>query len=330
MASDKTSVVIAALIANLAIAVLKVIGYSITRSSSMLSEAYHSFSDVGNQVLLLVGLRFSRRKATQEHPYGWGKAEFFYSFVVAMMLFGIAGWEGLREGFSHLWHAGEPAGTAEVFRQATLLGWEFPAIWVNYAVLALAAAFEFYAFTRARAGMRESMRHGRYKNLVETFRETKEAAILTAFSEDFMALIGLSIAFLALMLTQITGNPIFDAIGALFIGAMLMTFAIILAWEQKRLLIGEAMEPWQEDEIRSIFLEHDSVEGSGDLRTVHFGAHNILLTAELVFAAGLTAERIDAAIAELEASVEARFPRISTIYLETTTASPSTGKGAER
>ena len=131
MASDKHSVVIAALIANLAIAVLKVIGYAITRSSSMLSEAYHSFSDVGNQVLLLLGLSFSRRKATQEHPYGWGKAEFFYSFVVAVLLFGIAGWESLREGIYHIRHAGEAEGTAEVFRQISMWGWDFPAIWVN-------------------------------------------------------------------------------------------------------------------------------------------------------------------------------------------------------
>jgi cation diffusion facilitator family transporter len=322
LASDKQSVVIAALIANAAIAALKVVGYTITRSPSMLSEAYHSFSDVGNQVLLLVGLKFSRRKATQEHPYGWGKAEFFYSFVVAMMLFGIAGWESLREGYQHLMHAGEAEEVAEIFGQTTLLGWEFPAIWVNYVILAMAAAFEFYAFTKARAGMRESMRRGRYKNLAETFRETKEAAILTAFTEDFIALIGLGIAFFALMLTQITRNPIFDALGALIIGAMLMTFAVVLAWEQKRLLIGEAMEPWQEDEIRSIFLGGDAVEGCGNLRTVYFGAHKILLTADLVFAADVPASRIDKTVGELEAKVRERFPYIWRAYLETDSVTP--------
>ena len=323
MSSDRYSVVIAALIANTAIAVLKVIGYTLTRSSSMLSEAYHSFSDVGNQVLLLFGLRFSRRKATQEHPYGWGKAEFFYSFVVAMMLFGIAGWESLREGLRHLRHAGEGAGAAEIFGQTTVLGWEFPAIWVNYAILALAAAFEFYAFRKARAGMRKSMQRDRYRNLVQTFRETKEAAILTAFTEDFMALIGLGIAGLALALTQITRNPIFDALGALIIGAMLMTFAVVLAWEQKRLLIGESMEPWQEDEIRSIFLGHDSVEGCGNLRTVYFGAHNILLTADLIFSADVTAEKIGETVGELKARIKERFPRIVTVYLETDSVTPA-------
>jgi cation diffusion facilitator family transporter len=318
-------VVIAALIANAAIAVLKVIGYTITRSPSMLSEAYHSFSDVGNQVLLLLGLRFSRRKATQEHPYGWGKAEFFYSFVVAVLLFGIAGWESLREGYHHLRHAGDVHGTAEIFGQTTLLGWEFPAIWVNYVILVLAGAFEFYAFSKARAGMYESKRRGRYQSLTETFRETKEAAILTAFTEDLMALIGLGIAFLALVLTQITGNPVFDAIGAIVIGAMLMIFAVVLAWEQKRLLIGEAMEPWQEDEIRAIFLANDSVQGCANLRTVYFGAHKILLTANLVFAAEVAASRIDETVGELEVQVKERFPHISIIYLETDSVTSASG-----
>jgi cation diffusion facilitator family transporter len=323
VASDKRSVVIAALFANLAIAVLKVGGYTITRSSSMLSEAYHSFSDIGNQVLLLVGLQFSKRKATQEHPYGWGKAEFFYSFVVAILLFGIAGWESLREGYLHLRHAGGAEGTKELFAQTTLLGWEIPSIWINYAVLVLAGAFEFYAFRKARGGMRESMLRGRYRNLVETFRETKEAAILTAFAEDLMALIGLGIAIAALILTQITRNPVFDAIGALIIGAMLMTFALVLAWEQMRLLLGEAMEPWQEEEIRSIFLAHESVAGCENLRTVFFGAHSILLTADLIFAADVTAEQIDAAVNMLEARVMERFPRITIVYLETDCLAPA-------
>jgi divalent metal cation (Fe/Co/Zn/Cd) transporter len=181
----------------------------------------------------------------------------------------------------------------------------------------MAAAFEFYAFRMARAGMQESMRRGRYKNLAETFRETKEAAILTAFTEDLMALIGLGIAMLALMLTQLTHNPIFDAIGALVIGAMLMTFAVVLAWEQKRLLIGEAMEPWQEDEIRAIFLDNELVEGCQNLRTVYFGAHKILLTANLAFAADLPASRINQTVGELEAKVKERFPHISMVYLET-------------
>ena len=168
--------------------------------------------------------------------------------------------------------------------------------------------------------MRESMQRGRYRNLVETFRETKEAAILTAFTEDFMALIGLGIAVLALALTQITRNPIFDAIGALVIGTMLMTFAVVLAWEQKRLLLGEAMEPWQEEEIRSLFLGHSSVEACKNLRTVYFGAKSVLLTADLIFAPEVTAQQIDATVAELEKSTKERFPSIATVYLETDSA----------
>lgn len=314
MATGSRSVVVAALVANLAIALLKLGGYFLTGSPSMLSEAYHSFSDTGNQVLLLVGLGMAKRKASQAHPYGWGKAEFFYAFVVAMLLFGIAGWESLRQGLEGLSHAG-PA-HADLFAPVQLLGLRFSSIWVNYAILAAAFAFEGYALRRALQGMRVSMSRGRYRSLWHTFRETKQAAVLTAFSEDLLALSGLAVAAVALALTHMTGDPRFDAVGALIIGALLMGFALLLAWEQKRLLLGESMEPWQEEEIRAMVLEPDEVTGCRNLRTVFFGASYVLLTGDVVFRDDVAAGRIEDVTDEMEARIRERFPRVRAVYLE--------------
>lgn len=315
MATGSRSVVLAALVANLAIALLKLGGYFLTGSPSMLSEAYHSFSDTGNQVLLLVGLGMSKKAASQAHPYGWGKAEFFYAFVVAMLLFGIAGWESLRQGLEGLRHAGEAHG--ELFRQVEVLGFAFSSIWVNYAILAAAFVFEGYALHKALKGMRASMVRDSYRDLWSTFRRTKQAAVLTAFSEDILALTGLGVAAVALALTQVTGDPRYDAVGALVIGALLMGFALLLAWEQKRLLLGESMEPWQEEEIGEMVAEAEEVSGCRNLRTVFFGASYVLLTADVVFEDDLPAARVEEVVDELDARIRKRFPRIRAVYLET-------------
>lgn len=314
MATGSRSVVVAALVANLAIALVKLGGFVLTGSPSMLSEAYHSFSDTGNQVLLLVGLTLSGRKASQSHPFGWGKAEFFYAFVVAMLLFGIAGWESLRHGLEGLLHPSN--GPEGLFGQVHLLGLAFSSIWINYAILAAAFVFEGYAFRRALGSMRESMRRGRYRSLWHTFRETKQAAVLTAFSEDLLALTGLVVAAAALALTHVTGDPRFDAAGALVIGTMLMGFALLLAWEHQRLLVGEAMEPWQEEEIRALVLSSEGVTGCRNLRTVFFGASYVLLTADVVFEEDLPAARVEDVVDELEARIRERFSRIRAVYLE--------------
>jgi len=319
LAADSKSVVLAAFVANLAIAILKVIGYVLTGSPSMLSEAYHSFSDTGNQGLLLFGLSFSHRRASRAHPYGWGKAEFFYGFVVAMLLFGIAGWESLWKGIEELQAAGADAGHGplRLLEPVELLGTTFPGIWVNYVILVVAAGFETWALSQATAGMRRSMERGRFGNLWETFQKTKEAAVLTAFTEDILALVGLCVAAGALVLTHLTHDPVFDAVGAIVIGVLLMGFALLLAWEQKRLLVGEAMEAWQEDEIRSILLEHPDISACEQLRTVFFGPRHILLTADVVFGSEPGSSRVDEIVEEVETRIRERFPRVLTIYLET-------------
>src|SRR6056297_1396484 len=138
--ASSTSVVLAALFANGAIAALKFGGFLLTGSPAMLSETYHSVSDTGNQVFLLVGLRYGERDPTRSHPFGYGKAQFFYSFLVSVMLFGIAGWESAKHGYSALTHH-----EAALSQQASLLGYQFPGVWVNYVVLVGAIGFETYA-----------------------------------------------------------------------------------------------------------------------------------------------------------------------------------------
>lgn len=301
----------AALFANAGIAILKFAAYLLTDSRSMLSETYHSISDTGNQVLLLVGLAFAGREATRRHPFGWGKAEYFYAFVVAVLLFGIAGWESVREGLEGLaaHHVAEPS-------HALLFGVEVPGLWISFAVLAGAFAFESYALAKAYRAMRDIQARSGYDTLWETFRGTKDAAVLTAFTEDILALAGLVVAGVGLGLTAWTGNPVFDAAGAILIGLLLMGFALLLAWEQKRLIVGEAMETWQEDEIRSALLKTDAIETVLDLRTVHFGTDNIVVTADVRILDDLDTDEVEEAIDDAEARIREAFPSVERIYIE--------------
>lgn len=317
-------VVLAAMFANGAIAILKFMGYLLTGSPSMLSETYHSVSDTGNQVLLLVGLQFSKREATRQHPFGWGKSEFFYGFVVSMILFLLAGWESLREG----WHEFQEvqAGHGKVgYGSADILGTEVSGVTIAFTILGLAFLFELYALSKATKGMRASMKRGRYANLWETFRKTKAAAILTAFTEDILALAGLVVAAVGLGLAVLTGNPIFDAVAAMVIGAMLMGFAVVLAWEQKRLLLGEAMEAWQENTIQDIILAQENVDRVDNIRSVHFGPNRVVFGADVIFSEGVTAEEAGQIVDEAEQAIRTRFPQVNTIYLE-----PELPPGASR
>ena len=188
----------AALFANGAIAVLKSGGFVLTGSPSMLSETYHSISDTGNQVFLLVGIRDSEKRSSREHPFGYGKAQFFYSFLVAVLLFGIAGWESARHGYSAIAHGAHGASGSLTVAGATVPSW-----YVNVAVLLSAIGFETYALAKA------------------------------------------------------TGNEILDAIAALLIGLLLMGFALALACQNKRLLLGESLpkDVEADERVRYVFAE---------------------------------------------------------------------------
>ncbi|WP_137284174.1 cation diffusion facilitator family transporter [Halorussus salinisoli] len=309
--AESKSVVIAALIANGAIAVLKFLGFLLTGSAAMLSETYHSVSDTGNQVFLLIGIRYSNRDASRGHPFGYGKAEFFYSFLVSVLLFGIAGWESAKHGYNAVMHP-HPVDQGS----ATLLGATFPAVWVNYSVLLGAIAFETYALKKAYAGMKKDIEEHEWSGLAEAFKKTSNVTTLTAFTEDTIAMAGAGFALVGIYLSRVTGNPIFDAVSALLIGIMLMGFAIALAWENKRLLLGESLPKSEEQELREIIEGWDGVARIVDFRTVIFGPDDVLLTADVAFEKGIATAEMDEKITDLEDALVEANKSVFKVYIE--------------
>jgi len=303
--------VLAALFANGAIAVLKFVGFLITGSPAMLSETYHSVSDTGNQVFLLIGLRYGERAATQGHPFGYGKAQFFYAFLVSVMLFGIAGWAALSHGYEALMH-----GETAIASRATLLGYEFPGVWVNYVVLVGGIAFETYAFAKAWAETKRQMARHEWASLREMFRKTSDTTTLTALTEDTVALLGLVFALVGIVLTQITGNYVYDAASALLIGVLLMVFAVLLAWENKRLLLGESVAPDDERELRAVVEGSPAVAEVLDFRTVYFGPNELLVTAEAVFRDDMDTDEVEDAIAAIVAELKETNKAVAKAYVE--------------
>jgi cation diffusion facilitator family transporter len=324
MAGSK-SVVLAALVANGAIAVLKFVGFLLTGSAAMLSETYHSISDTGNQVFLLIGIRYSDRSRDRRHPFGYGKSQFFYSFLVSVFLFGIAGWESVKHGYSEITgggHGGGPhPGEAVEFLwiSVTPPAWLDP-LWVNYSVLLGAFAFETYALYKARAEIQRQMEHNGWDGYREAFRKTSDTTTLTALTEDTIALLGIIIALVGLFLEQQTGNPIFDQISALLIGIMLMGFAVALAWENKRLLLGESLPKDVEAELRDVVRTHPGVTDIVDFRTVYFGPGEVIVTGDVAFEDGLDTGEIDERITDVEEALMATGNGIEKIYIEPETA----------
>ncbi|WP_254272767.1 cation diffusion facilitator family transporter [Haloarcula marina] len=324
MAGSK-SVVMAALVANGAIAVLKFFGFLLTGSAAMLSETYHSISDTGNQVFLLIGIRFSGRDADRQHPFGYGKAQFFYSFLVSVFLFGIAGWESLKHGYSQLTaggHGSEAAGGAVefLFISFTPPAWLDP-LWVNYTVLLGAFAFETWALVKARAEMQRQMDRNDWGSYREAFRKTSDVTTLTALTEDTIALAGIVIALVGLFLEQQTGNPFFDQISAVLIGIMLMGFALALAWENKRLLLGESLPADEGQRLRDIIRADDNVTEIVDFRTVYFGPNEVIVSADVAFDTGLDTTEIDDIITAIESRLKDANGDIRTVYIEPETLS---------
>jgi len=310
--ASSTSVVLAALFANGAIAALKFGGFLLTGSPAMLSETYHSISDTGNQVFLLIGIKYGAQEATRSHPFGHGKAQFFYSLLVSVMLFGIAGWESARHGISAL----RAGGVHRASENVTLLGQTFDPVYVNYAVLLGAIVFESYAFWKAYQGISRQMDEYGWTTFREAFHKTSDVTTLTALTEDTIALAGAGIALFGIYLTRVTENPTYDAGAALIIGIMLMGFAVALAWENKRLILGESLPKAAEDDLRDIVREWDGVTDLVDFRTVYFGAEELLVTADVAFEPALDAETIDDRITDLERALKAHDDQVQRVYIE--------------
>ncbi|WP_277554405.1 cation diffusion facilitator family transporter [Halobaculum limi] len=318
MAGGSRSVVIAALIANGAIAVLKFFGFLLTGSPSMLSETYHSISDTGNQVFLLIGIRYSEQEASRAHPFGYGKAQFFYAFLVAVLLFGIAGWESLKHGYEAIMHPTHGGERADVI----LAGVNFTELvpvdpfWINVVVLVGAILFETYAFVKANAELQRQIETYGWSGLREAFSKTSDVTTLTAFTEDAIALGGAAIALVGISLARFLQMPIFDAIASVVIGLLLMGFAVALAWENKRLILGESLPADVEASLREAITTHDGVAHIDGFRTVFVGPGEVLVTADVSFDDALDTNGLDDDITQIEERLRSIDDRVRMVYIE--------------
>ena len=285
----------AALGANCGIALAKFAGFVVTGSSSMLAEAVHSVADTANQALLLLGRRTSRRAADLEHPFGYGRERYFYSFVVALLLFSLGGLFALYEGV-HKLREPEPL--------------TFPLVAV--AILAVAVALEGYSFRTAMAESRELKGSASWWRFV---RKAKVPELPIVLLEDTAALLGLAFALVGVVLSLLTGNPQWDGVATIAIGLLLGAVAAVLIVEMKSLLIGEGVSK-QELETIVDELEKAEIDRVIHIRTQYLGPEELLVAAKIALPGALTIEQVASAIDAAERRIRAKMPTARLIYLE--------------
>lgn len=296
--SGSTAAVYTAMAANFGIAVVKFIAATFTGSSAMLSEGIHSLVDTGNQGLILVGIRRSKREPDRQHPFGHGKELYFWSLIVAMLLFSLGGGLAIYEGISHIAHPEESE-----------LG---NPVW-NYSVLAIALVFEAYAWIIA---YRALVREAEGLPLWRAVRGSKNPAVYTVLAEDTAAGLGLVIAFLGVYFSHRLEMPILDGVASLLIGLMLAGVAVFLVIESHGLLIGERADPRTVDDIRRIALADPAVEEVFEPLTMHLGPNRVLLNLDLVYRAGTGSSESVRAVERIEKAIREKHPEIARIFIE--------------
>jgi cation diffusion facilitator family transporter len=289
--------IIAALFANLGIAVTKFTAYLLTSSSSMLAESIHSVADSGNQLLLLVGGRRAQRAATPAHPFGYGRERYVYAFIVSVVLFSVGGLFALYEGYHKLQHP-EP-----------IDAWK----WVPVLVLVVAIGLESYSF---RTAIHESNEVRGTLTWVQFIRRAKAPELPVVLLEDFAALIGLVLALFGVGLTLITDDGTWDGIGTVAIGVLLVCVAVVLAIETKSLLLGEGATPESVARIEAALLADDAVQRIIHMKTMHLGPDELLVAAKIGVAGTDSAAGVARTIDAAEARIRAVEPVARMIYLE--------------
>jgi cation diffusion facilitator family transporter len=288
--------VVAAIVGNLLVAISKFVAAALTGSSAMLAEGIHSLVDTGNGGLVLFGMRRSTRPADAGHPFGHGMELYFWTLIVAISIFGIGGGMSVYEGILHLLH---PSAI------------ENP--WPNYLVLAIALAIEGASFFVA---MREFGKARGTRPAIEFIRASKDPSLFTVVFEDSAAMLGLVVAFLGVLLGQITGSPYFDGGASVLIGLILMGVAWVLARETQGLLIGEGVEPAALTRMRGLVASDSAVEAVGDVRTMYLGPADLLVNLDVAFRAGSDLTDVRDSIDRIEAALKAAFPEVSRVYIE--------------
>jgi cation diffusion facilitator family transporter len=292
--ADSARTIFYALGANLAIAVAKTGAAITTGSSAMLAEAIHSYADSGNQVLLLWGMKQARRPPSPDYPLGWGKAVFFWSFIVALVLFSLGGLFSVYEGWHKLTHP-------EDLR--------YP--WVAVGILVFGLVAEAISM---RACLQEVDKVRGARSVWRWFRETRQSELVVILGEDFAALLGLALALIAVLLAILTGNPMWDGLGSIWIGGVLILVAVGLGVEIKGLLIGQSAEPETEARIREFVERHDGVEKVYRIITMQLGT-SLMVALKAKMKARDAAELV-AAINRAEAAVRREFPEIQWLFFE--------------
>lgn len=297
MASNSSKkTIFAAIGANFAIAITKFVAPALSGSSAMLSEGIHSLADTGNELLLLLGIHMSQKPADANHPFGRGKELYFWTLIVAMMIFTVGGGISIYQGVTHLLNL-------KPLKDPT---WD-------YVVLGFSVVFEGFswkvAFTELLATKGE-------KNFWEAVRTSKDPIVFTVLFEDSAALLGLVVAFVGIFLGHQFHNPAFDGIASIVIGVILAVVAIVLAYESKGLLIGESADIETVNNIRRLAADEPAVERVMRTLTMHLGPDEVLLNLEIHFYIQLSSEEVALAVSRLEETIRTHHPEVKHIFIE--------------
>jgi cation diffusion facilitator family transporter len=303
-AEGGTKAVIAALAANSGIAVTKFVAFALTGASSMLAEGIHSVADSGNQGLLLLGGKRSQRAATEEHPFGYGRERYVYSFLVAIVLFSVGGLFALYEAYhkAHEVHAGEPNELVDG------RWW-----WVAVVVLLAAIVMEGLSFRTAKQEADKVRGGASYRQFI---RRAKSPELPVILLEDFAALIGLVLALLGVGFSKLTGNGYFDVAGTTGIGLLLVAVAVVLGIETKSLLLGEAANPEAQRRLRERLEATEGVERVIHMRTMHLGPEELLVAVKVGVPRTADAAAVAASIDAAERAMREVEPAAQVIYVE--------------
>jgi len=294
MKADSTRTILYALGANFAIAVAKTGGAVATGSSAMLAEAIHSYADAGNQVLLLWGMKQAKRPPSADYPLGWGKAVFFWSFIVAIVLFSLGGVFSLYEGWHKLLHP-EPL--------------SYP--WVAVGILVFGLIAESISM---RACLQEVNKVRGNRTVWRWFRESRQSELVVILGEDFAALLGLALALIAVLMTMLTGNPMWDGLGSMWIGVILIVVAVGISREIMALLIGQSADP---ETVKAIRRFVEGSEGVGKVyRVLTLQLGTTLMVALKVKVNATSAAELVSRTNEIEAALRIEFPEIQWLFFE--------------
>jgi cation diffusion facilitator family transporter len=304
-AGSSTLSVIGAIIANLLIAILKFIAAGFTGSSAMISEGIHSIIDTTNGLLLLLGIKRSKKGANKIHPFGQGKEIYFWSFVVAILIFAFGGGIAIYEGIKHLKHPSTNIDSSNV-------------IW-NYAVIIGAMIFEGTSLLYAMKQFRKKNPTG----FTTALEESKDTASIAIIVEESAAMIGLLIALIGVTLTHLTNNPLYDALSSIAIGVLLFGVAGFLAKETQDLLVGESISDKDLEIIKNILKEYEELEFFGNIKTMHLGPDEALLALEVNFKDNITLHELEKAVADIKNKIRQIDPKFKYIYIESNSISKS-------